>query len=344
MNKLAPKICVLRLSALGDVINASSILYYIFKKYPKADITWITSKDSQEVLANLCYKIKIITIDKKQNIASFFSLKKQLKNKEFDYLLHLQTAIRASFFSLAIKAKVRLGFAKDRAKDLQWLFCNEQMKISKKNHVIDNFLMSLNYLDIPYQKPIWKFKENTNFEEDIKKKFGQKKYVLICPCASKAQRNWSQDNYIKLINHLLEIGYCAAISATNSKSHQQVINAIKDKIQNTNCKYFSKGFSISYLFSLVKLATFVIAPDTGPIHIANAFNIPVIGLFAHSDPNRTGAYFFSKYQVSVYQNNVTNKKNKWAKRAKGEKLMQQIKYEDVIKKFALMSQDFRGEN
>jgi heptosyltransferase I len=79
----------------------------------------------------------------------------------------------------------------------------------------------------------------------------------------------------------------------------------------------------------------VIAPDTGPAHMAVTVGTPVIGLYAHSNPDRTGPYLYRQYVVEVYhdellrQTGKTAAQQKFGKRVKGSHLMEQIKVEAV---------------
>ncbi|HCB17662.1 MAG TPA: ADP-heptose--LPS heptosyltransferase I, partial [Alteromonas sp.] len=79
----------------------------------------------------------------------------------------------------------------------------------------------------------------------------------------------------------------------------------------------------------------VIAPDTGPAHMATAVNTPVIGLYAHSNPRRTGPYNNLADVVSVYDQCIEQQAGKpwqalpWGCRAKGEDLMSMITTEQV---------------
>ena len=101
-------ICVLRLSAIGDVLMALPAITAIQKKHPNIKITWIISPIEAQILKNIS-NLELIIFDKKTPIKSLINLKKQLKNRQFDVLLHMQPTIRANIISLVIKAKIKLG-------------------------------------------------------------------------------------------------------------------------------------------------------------------------------------------------------------------------------------------
>ncbi len=70
--------------------------------------------------------VKHIPYDKKTGWKDVLSLWKQLKNKQFDALLNMQTAFRASILSLGIIAKLKIGFGEKRYREVQWLFVNSR--------------------------------------------------------------------------------------------------------------------------------------------------------------------------------------------------------------------------
>ena len=53
--------------------------------------------------------------------------------------------------------------------------------------------------------------------------------------------------------------------------------------------------SLKQLLAVLKLGHLVIAPDTGPAHMAVTVGTPVVGLYAHSNPKRTGPYLYPQY-------------------------------------------------
>ena len=74
----------------------------------------------------------------------------------------------------------------------------------------------------------------------------------------------------------------------------------------------------------------VLAPDTGPAHLATTQGTPVIGLYAHSNPKRTGPYNSLDYVASVYSQHAEQQHGKpvselpWGSRVKGSDIMKDI--------------------
>ena len=137
-------LCLLRLSALGDITHVLPTLRTLQKHWPTTKITWIIGK-SEYQLVKAVGNINFIIFDKSAGFSSYRELNKQIKQhlqgKAFDVLLHMQLSIRASVASIFIPATIKLGFDKKRAKDLQSLFCHHQIKHdSIQQHVLDSFV------------------------------------------------------------------------------------------------------------------------------------------------------------------------------------------------------------
>ena len=113
-------ICILRLSAIGDVCHAIAVVQAIQRQWPTTEITWVVGKVEAQ-LVNALPNIKVISFDKKAGWQGIKQVWQQLKSQRFDALLDMQVALRASVLSLGIKAKYRVGFSKNRTKEGQWL-------------------------------------------------------------------------------------------------------------------------------------------------------------------------------------------------------------------------------
>ena len=125
-------LCILRLSAIGDVCHTLAVVQAIQRQYPDAEITWIIGKTEAMLMQDLP-NVKLVPFDKKSGWKGIFTIWKQLAHKRFDFLLNMQTAFRASILSLGIKADKKIGFNKDRAREMQWLFTNQKKRLKKRN-------------------------------------------------------------------------------------------------------------------------------------------------------------------------------------------------------------------
>ncbi|MFD0966974.1 glycosyltransferase family 9 protein [Seminibacterium arietis] len=330
-------LCILRLSAIGDVCNVLAVVQQIQRYWPQTEITWIIGKVEYQLLQHV-NGINFVIYDKKSGWKGIWNLWKSLKRKKFDALLNMQTAIRASILSLGIKAKYKIGFGKKRSREWQSLFVNQQISDPEQLHVLDGFIEFAKFLGVPVNNLSWDLATQEADKEKMKVYLNPKcKNLLISPCSSKAEKDWLPERYAEIANlaHQQQINviFCGSPSSREMKTVQQIIDS---------CNFIPKNAcgktTLQELTALISLVDLVIAPDSGPLHIANAQKTTVIGLYAYHNPLRTGAYCQLQNIISVYEQNVIKEFNKpsielpWATKLKGKNLMAQIQTQDVIYK------------
>lgn len=96
------------------------------RQWPNARITWIIGKGEHSLLAGLS-GVEFVVYDKSTGLSGMRAIWRELADTRFDVLLHMQQAIRASVLSLGLKANVRVGYDKARAKDAQHWFTQHQL-------------------------------------------------------------------------------------------------------------------------------------------------------------------------------------------------------------------------
>lgn len=336
-------ICILRLSALGDITHALPVLRTLQKNWPNTSITWIIGKTEYQLVKDI-KGVEFIIFDKSQGLSGYKNLRKQLKGRHFDILLHMQLSLRASAISFFVPADIKLGFDKERAKDLQWLFSNQKIKpASTRQHVVDSFMEFTSHFDLKTEME-WSLPVSEAARESLKHKLDnndQKKLLVINPCAvakSRDWRDWTIEGYASVADYASEhLGMKVVLSGGSSTKEQNVAAAIVT-LCNKKPLNLVGNTSIAELVALLDLANVVIAPDTGPTHIASALNTPVIGLYAATNPQRAGPYRFQKLVVNHYTLALENYYGlsvgdaPWGQRIQNAECMAMIKAEEVIKK------------
>lgn len=338
---MTKKICLVRLSAIGDVTHAAAMVTRIRQQWPDAQLTWVIGKLEYQ-LVRLIPDVRFVIFDKKQKQAAVNKLKEELGNEQFDALLMMQVALRANLAARVIKAKRRIGFDWQRSKELHWLFTNERIAPRRHAHVLTGFMDFADKLGVPEAPVRWDIpleETATQWAKQQAERLGR--FVVISPAASKAERNWLAPRYAqiadKLHAHGLQVVLCGGPGQldrdTSDAIKQHADSALVDLVGHTD---------LHQMAALLGEAVLVIAPDTGPAHMAAAMGTPVVGLYAHSNPRRTGPYNNLDNVVSVYDETIEQQKGRswdklrWGTRAKGKELMQQITVEQVWHKVSAL--------
>ena len=338
-------VCLLRLSALGDITHVLPTLRTLQTHWPKTKITWIIGRLEYQLVKDI-QNVDFIIFDKKNGIAAYTYLKKQLKNlnngKAFDILFHMQLSIRASVASLFIPAQIKLGFDKARAKDFQSLFCNQQITPhSTRQHVLDSFLEFPKHFGLePVLK--WQLPVSETATAAIQSRLStEKKIFVINPCAvakSKNWRNWTNERYAAVADYINDShNMTVVLTGGTSQLEKETGNEILAQCKTAQPVNLIASTTIAELVAILNLAEIVLAPDTGPVHIASALNTKTIGLYAATNPDRAGPYNHREFVANKYpeallqyhQKNVTDVS--WGKRIKTAECMKLISIDDVIK-------------
>lgn len=345
-------ICILRLSAIGDVCHAVSMVQQLTLQLPSAQITWVVGKIEMQLLEGLP-DIEFVVFDKSMGLEGYRALRQKFKSRKFDVLLHMQVALRASLASLCIQAKFKVGFDRKRAKEGQWLFTNRTIEPQKTPHVLEGFHAFARVLGVNIKgDPQWEMPIDEEHELFASKLLetgdGKSHFAVISPAASKIERNWHSLGYAAAAEYLFKKGFTVVLCGGPAKSERDLANEI---IRNVNIHIIDLvgKTSLKQLLGVLTKVDLVIAPDTGPAHMAVTVGTPVIGLYAHSNPLRTGPYLYQKYVASVYDKAINDQYGKsweqlpWGTRAKGENLMEGITIESVCEKIDRVVNDFYPE-
>ncbi|AKE51228.1 glycosyltransferase family 9 protein [Kangiella geojedonensis] len=328
-------ICVLRLSAIGDVCHAVSSIQALQRTYPRAKITWVIGKVEEKLIGDLP-GIEFVVFDKSLGWKAYKRLKRDMKARQFDVLLHMQLALRANVAAFFIPAKVKIGFEKGRSKELHSLFVNQHISDSRGYHVLDGFRDFVRAVGVDDHLPSWDIPIpheakawGTNF-------LPKEPYVVISPAASKAERNWATDRYAAISDFCHQLGYQVLLTGGPTSFEKQLCAEIS-KASRAYTINLAGQTDLKQLLLTLKKAQLVIAPDSGPAHMAVTQNTPVIGLYAHSNPKRTGPYLYQRFTADAYTA-IASKELQcepegipWGYRLKGDNLMQHITVEQVQK-------------
>jgi len=327
-------IAFFRLSALGDVVLAIPMIRALQKQWPECKITWITSSAVYPLLEGL-EGVEFLVIQKPKKVKDYLDLRKLFKQYQFDILIAAQASFRTNLIYPFIKAKRKIGFDNGRARDLHAWFVKEQIPPADE-HLAEGFMGFAKYLDINSDELSWSLYTSDQDKAWAKQTRQKSKYIAINAAASKAERTWKAEHYAELINLAVEKYQCQVV-LTGGPAENEI--QLADKIQNLtkypvdNLVGRTKHKQIAALLGEVDC---LIAPDTGPAHIAVAMHTPVIGLYAVARSGLSGPYQAPSYTVDAYPLAVEKYLGKpyseagWHERVHHADAMDLITVEDVM--------------
>lgn len=336
-------ICLLRLSALGDVTHVVPLVRTLQAAWPHVALTWVIGKGEHRLLEGLA-GVHFVEYDKKAGLAGMRALRGQLRelapNGRFDALLQMQVAARANLLSAFIPAKRRIGYDRSRSKDLHGLFISERIPDRPGIHVLDAIGSFCEPLGLKQTQVQWDLPV-----PDAARAWAQSQWVedgrptlLISPCSSHVLRNWRADRYAAVADHAASHGWRIVLCGGRSQLERETTDAILAAMKSPALDLVGKD-TLKQLPALLERADLVMTPDSGPMHIANAMGAKVLGLHAASNPARSGPYSDRRYCVDRYDDaarkylHKSASELKWGTKIEHEGVMDLVTVADAIAAF-----------
>jgi heptosyltransferase I len=293
-------VCLLRLSAIGDTCHVLALLRALQSAWPTTRFTWIIGRIEHKLMSALP-DIEFISYDKRGGVGALREVRRQLAGRRFDILLHTQLAFRASVISALVRADIRLGFDKKRARELQWLFTNRRIAPKKNEHVLDSLLGFAEALGVPRSSPRWDFPI-----PDSAKRYAQNllpdpgRALIISACSSHRLRNWSIEGYAAVARAAYERwGLTVVLCGGPSPLERETAAAIEAAAGIPLLNQVGKD-TLPDMLATLERGLVLVSPDSGPAHMATMVGLPVIGLYAATNPQRSGPYLSRAACVDAY--------------------------------------------
>lgn len=328
-------ICILRLSAIGDVTHVIPVVLSLQEQLPGVRITWIIGKIEARLIGDLP-GVEFIVFDKKAGRRAYTDLRNRLKGRHFDALLHMQVALRANLVAALISATLRVGYDRARSKDLHSLFINRRIAAIPRQHVRDCLASFLEPIGLRPAPPRWHIPLSAADHEFARQNLKPGRLnLVISPCASHELRNWPADRYASLADYAIaqydaHVVLVGSPSPAESAYCQAIENAMSGKAHN-----ICGSDTLKQLTALLAGADLLVAPDTGPAHIASAVGTDVLGLYAASNPDRSGPYCSRQWCVNRYPEALkaftgkTVEQSRWGAKAEYPGVMETISTQDA---------------
>jgi heptosyltransferase I len=295
-------ICILRLSAIGDTCHVVPIIRTLQHALPATKLTWIIGK-AEARLMKLVDGVELITVDKRAGLSGLRNLREQLRDRQFDVLMHMQLAFRSSVMAHEVRAPLKIGFDRARARELQWLFTNTQVAPRSREHVLDSFFGFLAALGIQERILRWDIPLPAEALAYAEKLIPDSRPTLvISPCSSHPLRNWPGDRYAAVADYAARQHGMRVIIAGGPSALEREVAAQIERLADPGTAIINQvgKDTLPGLLALLSRAKVLLAPDSGPVHIATMAGTPVIGLYAATNPARSGPYLSRQWCVDAY--------------------------------------------
>ena len=313
----SPKILLVKLSSLGDVLHNLPIVWDVRARFPDAQLDWVVEEGYVHLLRPLLSKDGFRGIDriipfglrrwKKSlfNLATwkeFFAFRKTLQSTSYDVLIETQGLLKSAIVcSLAKKSPnaVIAGLANATEfsgyEPLARSFYNQSVQVPVQCHAVDRSRWVMcSALDWPLLERIDapRFYPEA-FVHSIPKStvLGlQAPYILCFHSTAREAKRWSNEHWVRLCKDLTARGYQMVFPWGNA-AEKSVSQLLASQIPNA---FVPPAFSIEEAFSVIAGAALTVGVDTGLTHLAAVLDKPTVEIYCDSPRWKTEGYWSNK--------------------------------------------------
>ena len=286
------RFCIVLLTGIGDVVHALPIANALKRSGMATHITWVTEPAPSFVLRPHPAIDDVIVYNKKLGARGVRELHRALRDQQFDVTLNLHIYFKGIWGTLFSRSPRRIGFDRGRSRDGVWLAANELIPARPRAHTQDQFLEFLDYLKVPRDPIEWNITftpEERAAQTIFFEQLDARRKVTIVPASSSEVKDWIPARYARVIDALqTDFGARVVLAGGPSAREWRIVSEIVDATASAPAVALCRP--VRRLMWIVAGSDLVIAPDTGPLHIARALEVPVIGLYGHTNPWRMGPY------------------------------------------------------
>jgi lipopolysaccharide heptosyltransferase I len=302
----APRIALIKLSALGDVVHALPLAATLRAARPRARLAWIVERREAAVLRGHPAVDEVIVADTRAwrrarrpgeiraVLREVRRFRRRLARWRFDVALDAQGLMKSGLITAVCRAPLRVGFSAGWGREpLHALALNRRVRPSPAaRHVVDQYLELLAPLGIVERHRDFRLPATPAIEarmEDWLATAGLKPHgrlVVLNPGAGRPDKRWPLEHFATLARGLAHDAD-AQVLVTWGPGEEAAARVI---VEGAGTAVLAPPTDLDALLALLRRASVVVAADTGPLHMAAALGTACVGLYGPTTVARNGPY------------------------------------------------------
>ena len=285
------RIGIVMMSAIGDAVHVLPVVTALKRHDRSCHIAWVLQPGPASLVRGHPSVDEIIVFDRRRGLRGLFEVRRAMAAQSLDLLIDLQVYAKASVVTALAPARVKLGFDRARARDLNWLVTTQRIPPHAPQHVQDQYFEFLTALGVPAEPVVWDLGP-WPAERDRPRapaiSLGGPLATLVIG-ASHPEKEWPADRWAAVCDALVDRWGLIPVLAGGSRDRERATQAA---IMARACHRprSTLGVPLRDLVMLLDASELVIALDTGPLHMAVALDRPVVSLMGYNNPKRVGPY------------------------------------------------------
>ncbi len=283
------KILIIKFFGIGDVILSTPVLRNLRDFFPDAEINFLTTLNCRDVLYGNPYINRVLTFNK--NTEGSYCLLKNIRKQKYNLVIDLFCNPRTTFLTYYSRAKYRIGYDFPRRKYAYNILIPASNNLEKKHNVEIN-LLALDTLGIPVKykelfisvlEPHFSFAENFFRKNNIS--FPS---IGIITSGAWESKKYKVNDYIELISLIRKKYNVSFILIWGTEKELDECKKIYE--QHKEYSYIIPSLNLRYTAAIIKKCSFVIANDSGLLHLSAAAGVPVLGIYGPTSPLQQGPF------------------------------------------------------
>lgn len=284
-------ICIIMLTAIGDVVHALPVANALKRAWPETRITWIAEPVPSGMVSPHPAVDQVIVYEKKKGLAGVRELRRRMRGQQFDVAINLMPYFKSNWPMLFARAPERWTFDRGRARDGIWLLGNRQLPARPRAHTQDMFIEFIEALGVEAHPIEWRLvitDDERAQQRELVAQLEGRRGIAVVPTSSTIKKDWPAERYVPVVDFIHEQGARAVLVGGPGAREVEAARLIEAGAREK--PVWMMGDVARSLIWKIDACDLLVGPDTGPVHIANALGKPVVGLYGHTSPWRVGPW------------------------------------------------------
>ncbi len=289
----SPRILLVRLSAIGDVIHGMPVLCALRERFPNAHLSWVAEPAGAKLLEGHESLDELVVVPRgwMKSPHEIHRLRRRLRRIRPEATIDMQGLAKSAVAAWLSGCRRRIGFGDEKGRELStWL--NNELVVAPDKHVIDANLRLLAPLGIhspavrfnlPEQPLAALAADRTIHELGL-----QEGYAVVNPGAGWPSKIWPAERFGEVAAYLGEKWRLPSVVVWAGDAERAAAEIIVAR--SAGRARLAPHTTLAELAAVVRRGQLFIGSDTGPLHLAVAVGVPSIGLFGPMPAERNGPY------------------------------------------------------
>ncbi|MDX1651390.1 MAG: glycosyltransferase family 9 protein [Brumimicrobium sp.] len=265
------KILVIRFSSIGDIVLTSPVLRGIKTQLNSVELHVLTKYQYAILFNSNPHVDKIHTWGKENK-----EVIENLKNENFDYVIDLHKNIRTAKIKNHLKSK---SYSFPKLNVEKWTYVNFKWNLLPDVHIVDRYFEAVKNLGVKNDQQGLDYFIPENDQINLIENFQTDKIIAVALGAQFATKRLPSEKLSSILS-----GSILPVVLLGGAEDQEIGEEIINRAENTTFFNMCGKLNLNQSASVVRQAKVLLTHDTGLMHIASAFDTPIVSVWGNTVP------------------------------------------------------------